>query len=373
MRLGAFTLPIRSLTNAISSSGATSWPGLSSTTAVDPLAPLLVGQPDHRAVAHRGVLHQRLLDLGRVDVEAAGDDHVLQAVDDEQVALVVEVADVAGVVPAEARGRGGRLRVLVVAGHHERAAHDDLAALAGRQQRPGLGVHDPHLHQRRGPPGGRRGAAWPPSRPASKCVGGREHRDHHRRLALAEQLRHHGPDRPRAPPRAGRSTSAPRRTRSTAARRGRCVRSAVVAEQHVDQRRRQERVRDPLLLDERQEAAEVGSAHDDDPPAERHHREAQDAGGVRQRREREVRRAARERVAHQRQRGHRLEVARREHHALGQPGRAARPDEHREVVRRLGLLDLDRRSPSHACRSSRRGRPSSRSAGSPARSPTISA
>ena len=46
-----------------------------------------------------------------------------------------------------------------------------------------------------------------------------------------------------------------------------------------------------------------------------------------------------ERVAHQRQRGHRLEVAGGQHHALGQPGRAARADQHREVVGRVGLLD----------------------------------
>ena len=43
---------------------------------------------------------QRLLDLGRVDVEAAGDVHVLEPVGDRQVAVLVERADVAGVQPA---------------------------------------------------------------------------------------------------------------------------------------------------------------------------------------------------------------------------------------------------------------------------------
>ena len=76
----------------------------------DPLAPLVVGQADDRAVEDRGVGQQGLLDLGRVDVEPAGDDHVLEPVDDVQVAVVVQVADVAGVMPAVPGGLGGRGR-----------------------------------------------------------------------------------------------------------------------------------------------------------------------------------------------------------------------------------------------------------------------
>ncbi len=100
-------------------------------------------------------------------------------------------------------------------------------------------------------------------------------------------------------------------------------------------------MRDALGLDQREEAPEVGRAHDDDAPAEREHGEAQHPGRVGQRRQREVRGPAAERVAHQRQRGHRLEVAGGQHHALGQPGRPAGADEHRQVVGRFGLVDLD--------------------------------
>src|SRR3546814_10903549 len=46
------------------------------------------------------VREQGVLDLSRVDVEGARHDHVVLAVHDEQVALVVEVADVARVEPA---------------------------------------------------------------------------------------------------------------------------------------------------------------------------------------------------------------------------------------------------------------------------------
>jgi hypothetical protein len=61
------------------------------------------------------VLVQHLLDLARVDVVAAADDEVLLAVDDEQVAVVVGVAEVAGVEPAVLERLRRRLGLVVVA------------------------------------------------------------------------------------------------------------------------------------------------------------------------------------------------------------------------------------------------------------------
>ncbi len=58
---------------------------------------------------------QRGLDLGRIDVHAAGDDEVRAAVGEEEVAVVVDVADVAeGEVrlPVRAGGLLGRLEIL---------------------------------------------------------------------------------------------------------------------------------------------------------------------------------------------------------------------------------------------------------------------
>jgi hypothetical protein len=46
------------------------------------------------------VLVEDLLDLARVDVVAAADDHVLLAVDDEEVAVLVDAGHVARVEPA---------------------------------------------------------------------------------------------------------------------------------------------------------------------------------------------------------------------------------------------------------------------------------
>src|SRR5262249_52875934 len=47
---------------------------------VQRLSPVVVREPDHRRLVHRRVRVQHLLDLARVDVDAARDDHVLLAV-----------------------------------------------------------------------------------------------------------------------------------------------------------------------------------------------------------------------------------------------------------------------------------------------------
>src|SRR4029450_10342374 len=118
------------------------------------LAPLLVRHADHRAVLHRGMAPQHLLDLAGEDVEAAGDDHVLLAIDDVDEAVLVDNADVAGMVPAEGRGLARRGLVVVVAQHDQAAAHHDLAALAARQDTARL-VHHLHPHPPRAPPAAR--------------------------------------------------------------------------------------------------------------------------------------------------------------------------------------------------------------------------
>ena len=64
---------------------------------------------------------QDVLHLGAVDVLAAGDDHVLLAVDDPDVALVVLTNQVTGVEPAAGERLGGGLRVVPVARHQTSA------------------------------------------------------------------------------------------------------------------------------------------------------------------------------------------------------------------------------------------------------------
>ena len=79
---------------------------------------------------------QRQLDLGGVDVLAAGDEHVLLAIDDVVVALVVAAHEVAGVEEARAAERLARSpRALPeVAERDHRAAERELADLARRDR-----------------------------------------------------------------------------------------------------------------------------------------------------------------------------------------------------------------------------------------------
>ena len=74
-----------------------------------PFAEFVVGDAEHRAVAHAGHADQHVLDLGGIDVDAAGDHHVALAVAQEQIAVRVEVADVADADETVAAGFGACL------------------------------------------------------------------------------------------------------------------------------------------------------------------------------------------------------------------------------------------------------------------------
>ncbi len=73
-----------------------------------------------------------VLDLLRVDVLTTADDHVLDPVDEDEVAVGVEVADVAGVQPAILEGAGRLFGLVEVAAHDVGAADDHLALPFGR-------------------------------------------------------------------------------------------------------------------------------------------------------------------------------------------------------------------------------------------------
>ena len=88
------------------------------------------GRP--RGHRDRGVPGEHVLDVARVDVEPAADDEVLLAVDDAEVPVAVDRADVAGgeppVVDVRCR-RPLRWRPSPVAAHDVRAADEDLAVV----------------------------------------------------------------------------------------------------------------------------------------------------------------------------------------------------------------------------------------------------
>ena len=70
------------------------------TTAVTASPHFFVGVPDHAHLRDGRMLGDDVLDLTREHVEAAGDDHVLDPVDDEVETVLVLAGHVAGVQPA---------------------------------------------------------------------------------------------------------------------------------------------------------------------------------------------------------------------------------------------------------------------------------
>src|SRR5207249_3748771 len=84
---------------------------------------------DDRALRDAGKGADRGLDFGRVHIESAANDHLLDAPDDREVALRAELTDVAGVQPAFGIDRRARLRrVAEIALHDIRAPEANLAA-----------------------------------------------------------------------------------------------------------------------------------------------------------------------------------------------------------------------------------------------------
>ena len=83
------------MTWALRSSSSKLEPVLDDDEGLQPLAELVVLDPDHRGLDHRLVVGEQVLDLAREDVLAAGDDHLVVAAVDEEAALGVDVADVA--------------------------------------------------------------------------------------------------------------------------------------------------------------------------------------------------------------------------------------------------------------------------------------
>src|SRR5271155_548097 len=107
------------------------------------LAHHLVRHPDGRGLAHTGCARERVLDLDRVHVLPAPVDHVLLAIDDVDQPVLVDPREVTGPKPAiHERLRRG-LRLVPVALHHVRPAHEQLT-----HERVGVGLVDRHVNHR---------------------------------------------------------------------------------------------------------------------------------------------------------------------------------------------------------------------------------
>ncbi len=77
------------------------------------LAEPLVGAPDDDRLAYAGVELQQPFDLGRGDVLAGPDDHVLAPADDGQPSLLVQGSEIPGGEPSTPHGLIGLLRPAV--------------------------------------------------------------------------------------------------------------------------------------------------------------------------------------------------------------------------------------------------------------------
>src|SRR5512132_1078830 len=116
---------------------------------LDQLAALGVGLADHRRLGHRRVLDQGRLDLEGADAVGGRGDHVVVAGDEPEVAVLVHVGAVPGVVEVAPEGGRGRLGVVPVAGEQPdrplRADPDSHVALLAGAEDPALVVDHDHV------------------------------------------------------------------------------------------------------------------------------------------------------------------------------------------------------------------------------------
>ena len=123
------------------SSSLSECPAFSTTTATTASTQRGCGTPIDSDFRNRRQTIERLFDLAAGDILAAGLDHVLLAVDDGDIALLVDGGEIAGMEPAALEGGRRAFVVVEIAEHQMRRAMHDLADLAGR--------HVAHIDRRR--------------------------------------------------------------------------------------------------------------------------------------------------------------------------------------------------------------------------------
>ena len=100
MRSGARKGPMRPVHKSMSSASVAAEPAVEDDTGLDALAIARARTCERRGLDHVGVGIEGLVDLARGDVFAALDDQLLQAAGDEDVAVLIHAAEIAGAQPA---------------------------------------------------------------------------------------------------------------------------------------------------------------------------------------------------------------------------------------------------------------------------------
>src|SRR5438034_1371594 len=91
------------------------------------LTPLGVRYSEDRGFANRGMLVKNRFDLAGVDVLAARDNHVLQAVQDVEITVRILAADVSSTNEAVPERKSSFLRIIPIATHDIRAPSHKFA------------------------------------------------------------------------------------------------------------------------------------------------------------------------------------------------------------------------------------------------------
>ncbi len=109
----------------------------------DVLSALRIRDADAAGFLHLGMLVKDLINIPRVDIEAAGYDHVFLAVHDIEVTVFIHFPDVPGITPSVPDHVGRFLRLVQVALHDLGTLDDDLSRLAHRKIcKACLKIHD---------------------------------------------------------------------------------------------------------------------------------------------------------------------------------------------------------------------------------------
>jgi hypothetical protein len=100
-----------------------------------------MGNAERRRFGDVRMLHERCVHCGGRHLESAATDQLLDAADDVEIAILVEITEVAGAKPPCMERCSVGLRVILVAREHFPAAHDEFANFALRQECPRCAQH----------------------------------------------------------------------------------------------------------------------------------------------------------------------------------------------------------------------------------------
>src|ERR1022692_4004165 len=88
------------------------------------LTPVLRRNPDPRCLVNTGMLFKRSLDLRRIYIHSAGDDHVILSITDIDIALSIAIRDIPDRMEVPAPRRIVALLLLVVLVEDHRGPHE---------------------------------------------------------------------------------------------------------------------------------------------------------------------------------------------------------------------------------------------------------